>query len=189
MAIEPEPALEHGWRRPALAHGARGKEAKLSELGHVAMRPCGHALTEKRHGLVVDGLVSRARGHAERRSAEVMVMRRRDRRRRITPGADKADDAADQPRGSLAGFRLRLQVARDTSGRRSNSAEKPAVSAGYQASMKARKRLDEVFARVKGIAGPAKTRPRGRDRVGGRFTLALAADNPLRRAKLLEAGP
>ena len=50
---------------------------------------------ENRHGLVVDGLVSRATGEAERLAAEAMLLLRPNWRRRITLGADKGYDAAD----------------------------------------------------------------------------------------------
>ena len=96
---------------------------------------------ENRDGLVVEGLVSRATGDAERLLAEVMVMRRRDHRRRITLGADKADFVA-----TCAGFRVTPHVARNTSSRRSNIEDKVAASEGYQASMKARKRVEMLFA-------------------------------------------
>ena len=64
----------------------RGKEARLGYLGH--------ALMENRHGLVGDGLVSRATGEAERLAAEAMLLLRPG-RRRITLGADKGYDAAE----------------------------------------------------------------------------------------------
>lgn len=51
----------------------KGKEAKLSYMGH--------ALMENRNGLVVDGLASRATGQAECLAGEVMLMRREDRKR------------------------------------------------------------------------------------------------------------
>jgi transposase len=154
----------------------RNKEARLCYLGH--------ALMENRHGLVVDGLISRATGDAERLAAEVMVMRRRDRRRRITLGADKAYDAADFV-STCRTFRVTPHVARNTSRRRSNIPEKIAESEGYAASQKARKRIEEVFAWVKTVARQDKTRHRGLARVGWQFTLALAAYNLIRLPKLI----
>ena len=159
----------------------RNKEARLCYLGH--------ALMENRHGLVVDGLISRATGDAERLAAEVMVMRRRDRRRRITPrritlGADKAYDAAEFV-STCRNVRVTSHVAQNTSRRRSNIPGKIAESAGYVASQKARKRIEEVFAWVKTIARQDKTRHRGLARVGWQFTLALAAYNLIRLPKLI----
>ena len=65
----------------------KGKESRLCDLGH--------AMMENRNGLVVDGLLSRATGTAERDAAWVMAARRPERRRRITLGADKAYDTRD----------------------------------------------------------------------------------------------
>ena len=59
----------------------RGREAKLSFMGH--------ALMENRHGLIVDGCVTEANGHAERTAALAMIEKRADRPNRITLGADK----------------------------------------------------------------------------------------------------
>ena len=103
----------------------RGKEAKLSYLGH--------ALMENRHGLVVDGLASRATGSAECLAGEVMLMRREDGERAVTVGADKAYDTADFV-DTCAAFRVEPHVARNTSGRRSNIADAVAQSAPYRAS-------------------------------------------------------
>jgi transposase len=156
----------------------RNQEARLCYLGH--------ALMENRHGLVVDGLVSRATGDAERLAAEAMLLRRRNRHRRITLGADKAYDAADFV-ATCASVRVTPHVARNTSGRRSNIPDAVAESPGYGASQKLRKRIEEVFAWVKTIAGQDKTRHRGLARVGWQFTLALAAYNLIRMPKLLAA--
>jgi transposase len=156
----------------------RNKEARLCYLGH--------AMMENRHGLVVDGLVSRATGAAERLAAEAMLNRRPDRRRRITLGADKAYDAAGFV-AACESFRVTPHVARNTSGRRSNIPKTVAESDGYVASQKLRKRIEEVFGWVKTIAGQEKTRHRGLPRVGWQFTLALAAYNLIRIPKLLVA--
>ena len=156
----------------------RNKEARLCYLGP--------ALMENRHGLVVDGLISRATGEAERLAAEVMVMRRRPRRRRITLGADKAYDAAAFV-ATCHRFGVTPHLARNTSGRRSNVPPAIAETDGYAASQRLRKRIEEVFAWVKTIAGQDKTRHRGLARVGWQFTLALAAYNLIRLPKLMAA--
>jgi transposase len=155
----------------------RNKEARLCYLGH--------ALMENRHGLVVDGLVSRATGEAERLAAEAMLIRRPQRHRRITLGADKAYDAAGFV-ATCKSFRVTPHVARNTSGRRSNIPDDVAASEGYAASQKLRKRIEEVFGWVKTIAGQKKTHHRGLPRVDWQFTLALAAYNLIRIPKLLE---
>ncbi len=55
----------------------------------------GHALMENRNGLVVDGLISRATGTAERDVAWLMALRREDCNHKITLGADKAYDTRE----------------------------------------------------------------------------------------------
>ena len=56
----------------------------------------GHALMENRHGLVVQGDLTQADGHAERRAALDMVHRHSPgSTRRLTLGADKGYDAAE----------------------------------------------------------------------------------------------
>jgi transposase len=156
----------------------RGKEARLAYLGH--------ALMDNRHGLVVGGLVSRATGEAERLAAEAMLLLRPDRRQPITLGADKAYDAAEFV-ATCEAAGVAPHVARNQSGRRSNIADEVAASDGYAMSQRARKRIEEVFAWVKTVAGWRKTRHRGLARVGWQFTLALAAYNLIRLPKLLAA--
>ena len=65
----------------------RGREAKLCFMGH--------ALMENRSGLIVDGCITPANGHAERTAALAMIEKRADRQNRITLGADKGYDAED----------------------------------------------------------------------------------------------
>ena len=64
----------------------RGKEAKLSFMGH--------ALMENRSGLIVAATLTKATGTAEREAAEEMIVRHSPGARRITLGADKGYDAA-----------------------------------------------------------------------------------------------
>ena len=65
----------------------RGREAKLCFIAHL--------LLENRHGLIVDGWLTEARGHAERTAALAMIEKRADPPDRITLGADKGYDAED----------------------------------------------------------------------------------------------
>ena len=153
----------------------RGKETKLSYMGH--------ALMENRNGLVVDGLASRATGSAECLAGEVMLIRRDAAERAVTVGADKAYDTADFVETCTA-FRVAPHVARNTSGRRSNIEDEVAASAPYRTSQVHRKRIEEVFAWVKTVAGLSKTRHRGLARVDWQFTLALAAYDLIRLPKL-----
>ena len=61
--------------------------------------------------------------------------------------------------------------------------------AGYAASQRCRKRIEEVFGWIKSSAGQAKTKFRARDRVASQFILALAAYNLIRLPRLLAQAP
>ena len=157
-----------------------GTGARLCYMAHVLM--------ENRHGLVVDTETTRAAGFAERLTAVAMIddVARPD-GRRITLGADRAYDT----QGFVADLRDRRvtpHVAQNTSGRRSAIDTRTTRHAGYGASQRIRKRIEEVFGWVKSAAGQGKTRFRGLARVRFAFTLTVAAYNLVRLPKLLEAG-
>ena len=115
-----------------------------------------------------------------------MLIRRDDAERAVKVGADKAYDTADFVETCTA-FRVAPHVARNTSGRRSNIEDEVAASAPYRTSQVHRKRIKEVFAWVKTVAGLSKTRHQGLARVDWQFTLALAAYDLIRLPKLLGA--
>ena len=160
-----------------------GQPAKLCYIGH--------ALMENRHGLAVDGGVTQATGTAEREAALAMLDRRPG-RRRITLGADKAYDVTGFI-GDLRARRVTPHVAIDGHLSKTGKPRKTAVGArttrhpGYAISQRCRKRIEEVFGWLKGSAGLAKVKLRGRARVDAVFTLALAAYNLIRLPKLLGA--
>jgi transposase len=153
-----------------------GMEAKLCFLGH--------ALMENRNGLVVEARLTRVAGYAERLAALDMIAPRADRPKALTLGADKAYDTADFVM-ELREINVTPQVAQNLSGRRSAIDARTTRHPGYAASQRARKRIEEVFAWVKTIAGLKKTKHRGINRVGWAFTLAVAAYNLVRLPKLL----
>ena len=62
-----------------------------------------------------------------------------------------------------------------------------AASAPYRTSQVRRKRIEEVFAWVKTVAGLSKTRHRGLAQVDWQLTLALAAYDLIRLPKLMGA--
>jgi transposase len=155
----------------------------------------GHALMENRHGLAVAGGVSQASGTAERQAALDLMDRHRGRsKRRVTLGADKAYDV----RQFVADLRARCvtphiaihgHVNKYGTPRATAIDRRTARHAGYEISQRCRKRIEEVFGWIKGSAGLAKVKLRGRLRVDGVFTLALAAYNLIRLPKLLAAPP
>lgn len=157
-----------------------GAAAKLCYMGHVLM--------ENRNGLAVDAETTRVAGFAERLTAVALLddVERPD-GQRITLAADRAYDTRD----FVAELRDRCvtpHVAQKVSGRRSAIDGRTTRHPGYGASIRIRKRIEEVFGWVKSAAGQGKTRFRGLPRVRFAFTLTIAAYNLIRLPKLLEAG-
>jgi hypothetical protein len=155
----------------------RGKEAKLSFIGH--------ALMENRHGLLVDGRVSEANGTAERDEAAAMAAEVPG-RHRITMAGDKGFDTA----GFVAAMRelnVTPHVAQNTAGRRSAIDSRTTRHPGYAVSQRIRKRIEEAFGWIKEIALLRRARHRGKARIGWQFTLAAAAYDLIRLPKLLGA--
>lgn len=158
-----------------------GQPAKLCYMGH--------ALMENRHGLAVDGGVTQATGKAEREAALAMLERRPS-RRRITLGADKAYDVRQFVK-DLRERNITPHIAIDGHLSKTGKSRVTAIDgrtkrhAGYAASQRCRKRIEEVFGWIKSSAGMAKVKLRGCARVGAAFTLNLAAYNLVRLPKLL----
>ena len=153
-----------------------GKEAKLCYMGH--------ALMENRNGLVVEACLSRADGHAERNAALAMIEPRADRSGRVTLGADKGYDAEDFV-NELRTMNVTPHVAAKAKGSAIDG--RTTRHAGYAVSQRIRKRIEEAFGWSKTIGPGAKTMLRGLDKVGGQFTLTLAAYNLARLPRLLAA--
>lgn len=145
----------------------------------------GHALMENRNGLIVQGDLTQADGHAERRAALDMIHRHSPgSARRLTLGADKGFDAAE--------FVADLRQACVTP----HVAQKSRYSAidgrttrheGYALSIKRRKRIEEAFGWAKTVGGMAQTVYRGVERVRSRFIMTMAANNLARLPRLLAA--
>jgi hypothetical protein len=146
----------------------------------------GHALMENRNGLIVEPCVMPADGHAERIAALHMIEPSADRPRAITLGADKAYDAEDFV-NELRSMNVTAHVAQNTSGSSSAIDGRTTCHLCYAISQQVRKRIEEGFGWVKTVAGQAKTKYRGRDRVGWAFTFATAAYNLAWLPKLLTA--
>ena len=145
----------------------------------------GHALMENRSGLIVQGDLTQADGHAERRAALDMIHRHTPgSTRQLTLGADKGFDAAE--------FVADLRQACVTP----HVAQKSRYSAidgrttrheGYALSIKHRKRIEEAFGWAKTVGGMAQTVYRGVERVRARFVLTMTANNLARLPRLLAA--
>ncbi len=144
----------------------------------------GHVLMENRNGLVVQHMVTRGSGTAEREAALVMLEALGG-SKRITVGADKAYDVAGFVE-QLREIRVTPHVARK---RRDSGVDGRTVRhSGYAVSQKIRKRVEEVFGWMKTVGGHRKTRLRGLRRVTMAFTLAATAYNLVRMRNLAVQG-
>ena len=153
-----------------------GMEAKLCFIGH--------GLMENRSGLIVDTRLTRVSGYAERLAALDLIEPWADRPRAITLGADRGYDAADFVE-ELRTLNVRPHVAQNTSRRRSAIDRRTTRHAGYAASQRIRKRIEEAFGWMKTVAGLRKTKLRGLDKVDWAFAFTAAAYNLVRLPKLV----
>jgi len=156
---------------------AKGRPAQLCYMGH--------ALTENRHGFVVEAELTHADGTAERRAAIDMIDRASPgSTKKITLGADKGYD----DRGFVASLR-RMCVTPHVAAKAKHSAidGRTTRHAGYKVSQRKRKLAEEPFGWGKVVGPIAKTMLRGIDRVGAQFTLTMAAYNLTRLPKLIPA--
>src|SRR2546428_58250 len=160
-----------------LARKGKGHEAKLAYQGHVLM--------ENRHGLAVEGCVTRASGYGERAAALEMVGHRAT-SGRVTVGADKGYDSRDFVE-ALRLLQVTPHVAQNTSNRSSAIDQRTTRHAGYGVSQWKRKRVEEIFGWLKTVGLLRKTRHRGRRRVSWMFIFGLAVYNLVRIRNLAEA--
>lgn len=161
-----------------LARKAHGQEAKLAF--------CGNAMTENRHGLVVETELEIASGTAERDAALEMIDRIEG-QQQITVAGDKAYDTKDFVR------QAREKGATPHAAQNTNRPGGSAIDArttrhsGYPISQPKRKLVEEFFGWLKTVAGQRKTKYRGLWRVGWIFTFAAAAYNLVRMRNLQAA--
>ena len=160
-----------------LARKGKGREAKLSFMGH--------ALMENRNGLLVDFALTQATGTAERDMVPKLID---DARRRgfhpRTLGADKSYDTAEFV-AELRTWKVTPHVAQNTSGRRSAIDGRTTSSSGYAISQQIRKRVEEIFGWMKTTGGFRRTRYRGLERTRLAGYLVAAAYNLVRMARLV----
>ena len=173
--------------------GLEEKDDHRGSTGRMRVRRCsagdsagsGDGMRAARSGLIVQGDLTQADGHAERRAALDMIHRHSPgSTRKLTLGADKGFDAAE--------FVANLRQACVTP----HVAQKSRYSAidgrttrheGYALSIKNPKRIEEAFGWVKTVGGLAQTVHRGVERVRSRFILTMAANNLARLPRLLSA--
>lgn len=156
------------------------------------LRYMGHALTENRHGLVVNAMVSTADGHAERKAAKMMINEARqaseDPEAEITLGADKGYDAKEFI-DALEEIGVVAHVAQNTSGRRSAVPDEIVASTGYAVSMQRRKLIEQCFGWAKTVGCIRQVMVRGLKRVNQIFVLTMAAYNLTRMRNLGKIRP
>ena len=155
-----------------------GQESKLCYMGHATM--------ENRSRLAVAGIVTHARGTAERRASLKMLKKiARKMKRHITAGADKAYDT----RGHVADLRaanITPHVAQNVN-RKGGSAidDRTTRHKGYGMSQTCRKMIECVFGWGKQHGTLRKAKVRGLANVAAVFMLNLIGYNLIRIPKLL----
>jgi transposase len=154
----------------------RGQTAKLCYMGHTLM--------DHRHGLIVDVEVTQANGYAERETA-IKLLDRNDSRERRTVSADKAYDTAQfvaecRERG------ITPQVAMNISATRGSAIDaRTTRHAGYLASQRIRKRIEECFGWSKDGRPLRKMKLYGKRKVEFLTTLTVGIYTLLRVTNLL----
>ena len=163
-------------RDALLARKGKGKESKLSYNGNL--------LVDNREGLIVDAELLQANGRAER-DAALLMLEQVTGDERITVGGDKGFDTAEFV-DECRHMKVTPHVAQNTS-RPGGSAidARTTRHAGYSASQKKRKRIEECFGWMKDIALLRKLKHRGLFKVAWIFTFAAAAYNLVRMRKLI----
>jgi len=184
-----------------LARKGRGREAKLSHMGHVLM--------ENRHGLAADFELTEANGYAEREAALDMADREREKRRRrerkkkrkqrkasrrrskkgrrLTLAADKGYDTRDFVRGCRERHITPHVAQNQHAHRRSAIDGRTTRHPGYRLSATARLLIEKIFAWMKTIGGFRRSRFRGRAKTRASGLIVVATYNLLRIVKLQPA--
>lgn len=151
------------------------------------LRYMGHTLTDNRHGLVANAMVTTATGYAEREAAKAMINDARQAadnpQAEITLGADKGYDAKEFI-DALQEMNVTPHVAPNTSGRRSAVPDTIAASAGYAISVQKRKLIEQGFGWAKTVGRIRQVMVHGLKRVDQMFVLTMAAYNLTRMRSL-----
>jgi transposase len=169
-------------------------DARLYRKGNSAseLRFMGHTLTDNRHGLVANAVVTSADGHAEREAAKAMIGDARqasaDPAISLTLGADKGYDAREFIE-ALQEMNVIPHVAQNTSGRSSAVPEAVAHSEGYAISQRKRKLIEQGFGWAKTVGNIRQVMVRGLKKVDQMFVLTMAGYNLTRMRTLGQIRP
>jgi hypothetical protein len=177
-----EPGNFKGQRRSNDTHqSTTDGDARLYRKGNTAseLRFMGHTLSDNRHGLIANAVVTTADGHAEREAAKVMIadaLQAAEPDAQLTLGADKGYDAQEFI-DALAQMKVLPHVAQNTSNRRSAVPEPVAQTDGYAVSQQKRKLIEQGFGWAKLIGPIRQVMVRGLAKVDQLFVLTMAAYN------------
>ena len=125
-------------------------DARLYRKGKTGseLRFMGHTLTDNRHGLIANAVVTTADGQAEREAAKAMIhdasQAAGDAKAEITLGADKGYDAQEFIDACLE-MKVTPHVTQNTSGRRSAVPDTIAQTDGFAVSQKKGKLIEQGF--------------------------------------------
>ena len=154
-----------------------GTESHLAYLGH--------ALVENRNGLIAAAMVTQADGYAEREAALLMLAdKQKDRKRRITVGADKAYDCR-QFVAAVRKLNVTPHITKNDNGRRSNMDGRTTRHEGYGVSLSCRWLVEKSFGWLKQTGPVRQVRVRGLHKVDWVFVFSCAAHNLLRLPRLI----
>jgi transposase len=193
------PADFRGEKRSNATHrSTTDPEARLYRKGDgqpALLCHSAHAITENRHGLIMAVEVDQADGRAERRASEAMLDNLE--RRGVNPatlGADKGyddgaylgrlEDRGIEPHVAIRSGRIRLDTDEGITRWlcRAMSRYKE-----HRTSQRRRKMIEEAFGWIKDYAGLRRTRLVGRWKIRMQMTMAAAAYNLVRMARLRAA--
>ena len=169
-------------------------DARLYRKGNTAseLRYMGHTLSDNRHGLIANAMVTKADGYAEREAAKAMINDARqalgDEDREITLGADKGYDAKEFIDACQA-MKVTPHVAQNKSGRQSAVPDEIAQTEGYASSQRKRKLIEQGFGWAKTVGSMRQVMVRGLQRVDQVFVLTMAAYNLVRMRSLGQVRP
>lgn len=166
-------------------------DARLYRKGNTAseLRYMGHTLSDNRHGLIANAMVTTADGYAEREAAKLMIQDaievKGDPEVQITLGADKGYDAKEFI-DALTAMKVTPHVAQNTSGRSSAVPDEIATTVGYGISQQKRKLIEQGFGWAKAVGNIRQVMVRGTEKVDQMFVLTMAAYNLTRMRTLGE---
>lgn len=105
-------------------------------------------MSDNRHGLIANAMVTQADGYAEREAAKVMISAARqalgDADREVTLGADKGYDAQEFIDACVA-MNVTPHVAQNKAGRKAAVPDEIAQTEGYALSQRKRKLIEQGF--------------------------------------------